>query len=86
MQTSNPKPETLSPKLLAQGQILVSVNGSFEAPNGVVFELPGGFEGEMFAGISGETGRVRYNLGDTPFAHAPPAADFEAFCSVTPET
>ena len=36
--------------MLAQGQILVSVNGSFEAPNGVVFEQPGGFEGEMFAG------------------------------------
>ena len=35
---------------LVQGQIQVSVNGSFEAPNGVVFEQPGGFEGEMFAG------------------------------------
>ena len=28
----------------------MSVNGSFEAPNGVVFQLAGGFEGEMFAG------------------------------------
>ena len=64
----------------------MSVNGSFEAPNGVVFELAGGFEGQMFAAISGQTGRVRYNLGDTPFAHSPPAADFEAFCSVTPDT
>ena len=36
--------------MLAQGQILVSVNGSFKAPNGVVFEKSGGFEGEMFAG------------------------------------
>ena len=35
---------------LAQGQIQVSVNGSFEAPNGVVFQLAGAFEGEMFAG------------------------------------
>ena len=35
---------------LAQGQILVSVTGSFEAPNGVVFQLEGGLEGEMFAG------------------------------------
>ena len=32
--------------LAAQGQIQVSVNGSFEAPNGVAE----GFEGEMFAG------------------------------------
>ena len=61
----------------------MSVNGSFDAPNGVVFELGGGFEGEMFAAISGQTGRVRYNLGVTPFAHAPPADDFEAFCAVT---
>ncbi|KAJ1480849.1 hypothetical protein T484DRAFT_1809520, partial [Baffinella frigidus] len=68
----------------AKGQILVSVNGSFDAPNGVVFQRPGGFEGEMFAALSGKTGRLRYNLGDTPFAHAPPAADFEAFCFVTP--
>ena len=68
---------------LANGQILVSVNGSFEAPNGVVFERAGGFEGEMFAAISGTTGRLHYNLGATPFAHAPPASDFEAFCSVT---
>ena len=35
---------------LAQGQIFVSVNGSFEAPNGVVFQIAGGFEGELFAG------------------------------------
>jgi hypothetical protein len=68
---------------LERGQILVSVNGSFEAPNGVVFEQAGGFEGEMFAAISGKTGRLRYNLGETPFSHAPPAADFEAFCSAS---
>ena len=35
------------------------------------------------AAITGRSGRLRYNLGDTPFVHAPPAADFEAFCSVT---
>ena len=35
---------------LAQGQIQVSVNESFEAPTGVVFQLAGGFGGEMFAG------------------------------------
>ena len=36
--------------MAAQGQIQVSVNGSFDVPNGVVFEQAGGFEGEMFAG------------------------------------
>ena len=36
--------------MVAQGQIQVSVNGSFEAPNGVVFEQAEGFEDEMFAG------------------------------------
>jgi len=35
-----------------KGQILVSVNGSFAAPNGVVFEREDGFEGPMYAGES----------------------------------
>ena len=70
-----------------KGQIRVSVNGSFEAPNGVVFQEAGGFKGEIFAAITGRDGRLRYNLGDTqPFAHAPPAADFEAFCSASGAT
>jgi hypothetical protein len=72
---------------LDKGQILVSVNGSFEPPNGVVFQEAGGFRGEIFAAISGKAGRVRYNLGDTqPFAHAPPSADFEAFSSASGAT
>ena len=29
----------------------MSVNGSFDAPNGVVFQRNGGFEGEVFAGL-----------------------------------
>jgi hypothetical protein len=33
----------------------VSVNGSFEAPNGVVFEQDGGFKGKMYAGKSPKT-------------------------------
>jgi len=72
---------------LEKGQILVSIDGSFEAPNGVVFQEAGGFKGEIFAAITGRAGRLRYNLGDTkPFAHAPPAADFEAFCSTSGAT
>ena len=38
--------------------------------------------GPSRAAITGGSGRLRYNFGDTPFAHAPPTADFEAFCSV----
>ena len=72
---------------LEKGQILVSVNGSFEAPNVVAFQEAGNFKGEIFAAITGKAGRLRYNLGDTkPFAHAPPAADFEAFCSASGAT
>jgi hypothetical protein len=32
------------------------------------------------AAITGKTGKVRYNLGEAPFAHAPPDEGFEAFC------
>ena len=32
--------------------------------------------GAAFSGISGT---VRYNLGEVPFRHAPPAADFQAY-------
>lgn len=31
------------------------MNGSFEAPNGVVFEKAGGFEGEVYAGTPPKT-------------------------------
>ena len=35
----------------------------------------------LFAAFSGETGKVRYNLGEAPFKHAPPAADYQAFAA-----
>ena len=60
----------------------VSVNGSFAAPNGVVFELdPDAVCDGLFAAFSGKSGKVRYNLGEAPFKHEPPAADYQAFAA-----
>ncbi len=47
----------------------VSVNGSFDAPNGVAFADIDAPELEPFA--AGEGGRYRVNWDDRPFAHAP---------------
>jgi hypothetical protein len=61
-------------------RVLVSVNGSFAAPNGVVFELaPEAVCDGLFAAITGFSGKVRCNLGEAAFKHAPPSADFTAF-------
>jgi hypothetical protein len=61
-------------------QIHVSRNGSFAAPLGVVFSLSPDAVGDgLFAAFTGRSGKVRYNLGEAPFRHAPPAADFQAF-------
>ena len=48
----------------------VSVNGSFAAPNGAAFK---GISAQYLSpAFSGLFGRCRLNLGDRPFAHAPP--------------
>lgn len=58
----------------------VSVNGSFAAPNGLVCELPPeAAEAGLLATFTGMTGKVRCNLGEAAFKHAPPSADFTAF-------
>ena len=63
-------------------QMHVSVNGSFAAPNGAVFELDPDTAGDgLFAAFSGVSGKVRYNFGEVPFQHAPPAADYQAFAA-----
>ena len=33
------------------------------------------------AAFSGVSGKVRYNFGEAPFQHAPPAADYQAFAA-----
>ena len=61
-------------------RVLVSVNGSFAAPNGVVFDLaPEAVRDGLFAAITGKTCKGRCNLGEIAFKHAPPSADFTAF-------
>ena len=67
---------------LSTMQMHASVNGSFAAPNGAVFELdPDAVHDGLFAAFSGISGKVRYNLGEVPFKHAPPAADYQAFAA-----
>ena len=67
---------------LSTMQMHVSVNGAFAAPNGAVFELdPDAVHDGLFAAFSGMSGKVRYNLGEAPFKHAPPAADYQAFAA-----
>ena len=67
---------------LSSMQMYVSVNGNFTVPNGVVFALDPDAVGEgLFAALSGISGKVRYNLGEAPFKHAPPAADYQAFAA-----
>jgi len=66
---------------LVEFEIQVSVNGSFDAPNGVVFKLESHEvpHGVFAAFTSGPGTKLRYNLGQTPFKHAPPSSDFKAF-------
>jgi len=61
-------------------QLHVSVNGSFAAPNGVVFALdPDTVRDGLFAAFTGIQGKLRYNLGAAPFTHAAPSADYKGF-------
>ena len=65
---------------LDKRQVLVSVNGSFEPPNGLIFDLPPDAATDgLFAALSGQSGKVRWNLGDVPFKYAPPSEDFKGF-------
>ena len=66
---------------LVNMRVLVSLNGSFDPPNGVVFELASDdVQDGLFAAFTGGSGRVRCNLGRAePFRHAPPGDDFRAF-------
>ena len=61
-------------------QLHVSVNGSFAAPNGVVFALdPDTVRDGLFAAFTGRIGKLRYNLGAASFTHAAPSADYKGF-------
>ena len=61
-------------------QIHVSVNGSFESPNGLMFQLDSDdVRNGLFAAITGKGGGVRYNLRSASFRHEPPAPDYRAW-------
>lgn len=61
-------------------QMLVSVNGNFDAPNGLVFDLhPDVVHEGLFAAFSCQNGKLHYKLGEAPFKHAPPEADYTTF-------
>ena len=58
----------------------VSVNGCFDAPNGLLFTLsPDGVRDGLFAAFTGSTGKLHYNLGESPFKHVAPSADYKGF-------
>ena len=64
----------------------VSLNGSFAAPHGIVFDLAADAVGDgLFAAFSGRTGKVRFNLGGVTFKYAPPSSDFVAFSEFADE-
>ena len=49
---------------------------------GVVFELaPDAVRDGLFAALTGSSGKVRFNLGESAFRHAPPAVDFQAYAA-----
>jgi hypothetical protein len=65
---------------LENNQIHVSVNGSFNAPNGLIFELSSDdVHNGLFAAFTDVSGKLRYNLGQTSFKHAPPSSEYKGF-------
>ena len=65
---------------LENNQIHVSVNGNFDTPNGVVFKLSSEDVNQgLFAAFTGVSGKVRYNLGQISFKHAPPSSEYKGF-------
>ena len=72
---------------LVKMQVLLSLNGSFEAPRGVVFRdlSPDAVRYGLFAAFSSKRGEVRYNLGEAAFQYAPPADDFKGLAEFDSE-
>ena len=60
--------------------MFVSVNGSFAAPNGVVYKFPQDAVCDgLFAAFSSGGGKVHYNLGQVAFEYTPPSDDYKGF-------
>ena len=70
---------------LVEGKLHVSLNGDFSAPNGCVFEIDVEECSGLFAALSANNGKVRYNLGEAAFKHGAPAGcDYTAFRDFPP--
>jgi hypothetical protein len=62
--------------------MIVSLNGDYSPPNGVVFELPRNARVMYPALFTSVEGHVRANLGHAPFKHAPPDKNYVAFAAL----
>jgi len=75
---------------MVEGEILVSVNGSYEEPNGRVARIwdclgstgclapmsgSRHYDNSLFPAISGKTGTIKINLGAAAFRYSPPKFD-----------
>jgi hypothetical protein len=84
---------------MVEGEILASVNGSFEEPNGRVARIWGclgstgclapmsglrRYGNGLYPAISGKTGTIKINLGAASFRYSPPKFDTAARHQSTP--
>jgi len=61
-------------------QLHVSVNGCFDAPNGLLFTLSSdAVRDGLFAAFTGKRGKLRYNMGEAPFKYTAPSDDYKGF-------
>ncbi len=63
-------------------QMIVSLNGDYSAPNGVVFELPLSARVMYPALFTSFEGHVRVNLGHAPFKYAYPSQEYVPFAAL----
>ena len=64
-------------------QMIVSLNGDYSPPNGIVFNLPH-TERVVYPALFASTeGHLRANLGHAPFKHSYPNQDYAAFASLS---
>jgi hypothetical protein len=67
----------------------ISVNGSFDHPNGVVVrdkELEDTLEEGVFASFTCQGYSIKLNFGENEFKYAPPDETFESVLSFFPES
>jgi ankyrin repeat protein len=66
---------------LDESKMLVSLNGSWDDPNGIVFELPTELEGLQPA-FTSQRGLLSYNFGEQEFKFSPPDDSYVSFHSL----